>query len=291
MPKLTAAFPPSRHHPDKVAAKGGDSKEATGKFREIQESYEVLADDGNKAAYHAEQEEEKQAARDWAAPAREEEARKKEAGERNAQEVRLREQALRERAAWEKAQLDKANAERENATREKAVQETARREGAAREKRVMKNAAGELERKESESRERAAQEKAAREKAAGEQRGREEADEAARGRRECLREIVVQIEARKKAREEDALARRCSAAAARYIQEDATWEEDFWDQAARNRLARAAEREERAARSQEAKIQALRERRKLKFRGFRWGWSWGLGMWLICGANDVELIM
>ncbi|KAJ1485849.1 DnaJ domain-containing protein [Baffinella frigidus] len=45
-----------RHHPDKAAAKGGDQEVAADKFREIQEAYEVLADEKAKAAYDALQE-------------------------------------------------------------------------------------------------------------------------------------------------------------------------------------------------------------------------------------------
>jgi len=44
-PKLTAAVPPGRYHPDKAAKGGHQPDKAAAKFRAIQESYEVLADE------------------------------------------------------------------------------------------------------------------------------------------------------------------------------------------------------------------------------------------------------
>jgi len=136
-----------------VAAKGGDPKAATGRFREIQESYEVL---DAKAAYHEEQQ---QAAKDRVAEEERDQVREKERA--------ARAQATREKL--EKAKVEQELAAREQASRERAVRE--RREQAAREKE--------------------AKEREAREKASREEREREEEDRAA-GRRSWTK-IVAQI--------------------------------------------------------------------------------------------------
>ncbi|KAJ1490458.1 hypothetical protein T484DRAFT_1777178 [Baffinella frigidus] len=150
-----------RYHPDKVAAKGGHPDKEAAKFRAIQESYEVLADEDAKAAYHALEEVPEQAsraanARGWAAreharekaKAREQnEAREKAAWEKAAWEEELREKDARRKDELEKA----ARAEREMAREQDAARERdalERREKAAREKKAWKKAIREKERRE-----------------------------------------------------------------------------------------------------------------------------------------------
>jgi len=164
-PKLTATVPPGRHHPDKVEASGGNREEAMGKFREMQESYEVLADEKAKAKYDAlwegqhsalakaerendvAQAAQRQAARDsfargqHAARAAQEKAtrlQRERAAQRKAAREKEEESCAQQEAAFEKEETDrreqyKARAQRaarERGEREQAVKDRAERRNA-----------------------------------------------------------------------------------------------------------------------------------------------------------------